>query len=105
MAPKKEKPFLPQVLTANTLTDGEVVYLTANGTWSLDIDASIVYTDKPSAEAGEEIAAVSVDKEEVVDPYLFVVETDGGSISPASTREIIRAKGPTIRLDLGKQAA
>ena len=105
MAPKKEKPFLPQVLTANTLTDGEVVYLTPEGTWSLDISTAVVYTDKAGAAQGEDLAAASVEKEEVIDPYLFVVDNQGGAIAPASTREKIRAKGPTIRTDLGKQAA
>jgi hypothetical protein len=42
----------------------------------------------------------------VLGVYLFeVVEADEQAFAPASVRESIRAKGPTIRLDLGKQAA
>ena len=37
-------------------------------------------------------------------PYLFDVKTDAGGIHPVKEREIIRAAGPTVREDLGKQA-
>ncbi|MEJ0043091.1 MAG: DUF2849 domain-containing protein [Rhizomicrobium sp.] len=41
---------------------------------------------------------------EVVAIYLFDVKLDGGVIKPVKEREIIRAAGPTVRRDLGKQA-
>ena len=59
----------PQVMTANRLVDGVVVYFTAAGTWSERF------------------------------------EVDGESGEPLSVREIIRAAGPSVRPDLGKQAA
>jgi hypothetical protein len=33
------------------------------------------------------------------------VKLDSGSLKPVKQREIIRAAGPTVRRDLGKQAA
>ena len=40
----------------------------------------------------------------ILDPYLFeVAECDSG-FKPVSVRENIRANGPTVRTDLGKQA-
>ena len=39
-----------------------------------------------------------------VAPYLFEVRDVNGKIVPVKEREIIRAAGPTVRLDLGKQA-
>lgn len=105
MAAKTKKPFLPQMLTANTLADGEVVYLTANETWSLRIEDAAIYRDKAAAEKAEAAAAASMAQEEVIDVYLFVVEDSEGICNPASVRERIRALGPTVRRDLGKQAA
>ena len=44
-------------------------------------------------------------KAHILEPYLFeVMEEAANNYNPASVREIIRAKGPTVRLDLGKQA-
>ena len=40
----------------------------------------------------------------VVDPYEIEVDTGTGSPVPVRFREKIRALGPTVRLDLGKQA-
>ncbi len=40
----------------------------------------------------------------VVAPYLFDVRRTAGGIRPVKEREIIRAAGPTVRHDLGKQA-
>ncbi|MEL0150564.1 MAG: DUF2849 domain-containing protein [Parvibaculales bacterium] len=40
----------------------------------------------------------------VLEPYLFEVLEAGRVYKPASVRETIRAAGPTVRLDLGKQA-
>jgi hypothetical protein len=41
----------------------------------------------------------------VVDPYAMAVEERNGHIAPKALREAIRAAGPTIRRDLGKQAS
>jgi hypothetical protein len=45
-----------------------------------------------------------VRKGEVVAPYLFDVRVDNGAIVPVKVREAIRAAGPSVRRDLGKQA-
>ena len=41
----------------------------------------------------------------VVEPYAVAVEERNGHIAPKALREAIRAAGPTIRRDLGKQAS
>ena len=44
-------------------------------------------------------------EKQVLEPYLFeAIEDEAVGFRPVSVREIIRAKGPTVRLDLGKQA-
>ncbi len=93
-----------KVLTANRLRDGDVVYLMAGGAWSDWLeDADLAET--PEAEAA--LAALgdqAVERRLVVDPYLMAVTRVDGGFGPVSQREIIRARGPSVRLDLGKQA-
>ena len=93
-----------QAVTANRLHDGEVVYLTADDLWGVDFAAAEI---ADGAEAAEALLARAMPTDfelSVLEPYLFEVIKDGGAYKPASVREIIRAAGPTVRLDLGKQA-
>jgi Protein of unknown function (DUF2849) len=92
-----------QVLTANRLRDGEVVYW-RDGAWVEALAAAEPLADKDAAEAALKAAAQSVAARAVVNPYLFAVTGEAGAIRPVSEREIIRALGPTVRGDLGKQA-
>lgn len=93
---------MPQVLTANRLSDGEVVYLAPDGAWVDRIAGAQVLT---TAEEGETALAKGLEAERnllVVHAYLFDVTPER---RPVKMREIIRAAGPTVRRDLGKQAA
>ena len=56
------------------------------------------------AEKVLETAQQAERNQEVVDPQLIEVTIEGGVPVPVKRREAIRAKGPTIRPDLGKQA-
>jgi sulfite reductase (NADPH) hemoprotein beta-component len=40
----------------------------------------------------------------VVEPYAIELEMRAGHLAPKALRERIRASGPTVRSDLGKQA-
>lgn len=92
-----------QVLSANRLKDGLVVYLVADDTWSEDIDASEVASDEGSANALLTRAAQAVSDQKIVDPYLIEVAVTAGEIRPTKYRELIRATGPSVRVDLSKQ--
>jgi hypothetical protein len=94
---------MPQVLTANRLAIGEVVYWNADRGWVRRLaEAQIVpASDGAAALKGAE---ESVRRREVVGPYLFDVRLEDGLAVPVKVREAIRAAGPTIRPDLGKQA-
>lgn len=95
----------PQVITANLLHDGDVVYLGADGTWVTALDAAHVVEVGEDITPHLEIAERWVRDRVVVEPYPFDVERGAdGEIRPVSARETIRAAGPTVRLDLGKQA-
>jgi hypothetical protein len=94
---------VPKVLTANRLARGEVVYWNASRGWVGALaEADVV----PDAIAEQALAGAAewVQKREVVAPYLFDVRVEGGKTVPVKVREVIRAKGPTVRPDLGKQA-
>jgi len=94
---------MPQVLTANRLQVGEVVYWNSARGWvDRFAEAEILPDDK--AEDVLKGAAEWVSKREVVGPYLFDVKVADGVATPVKIRERIRAAGPTVRTDLGKQA-
>ena len=62
-------------------------------------------SDPTEAEAALTEARRSVADRVVVNPYLFALETGAPAPFPLEEREIIRANGPTVRTDTGKQAA
>ena len=92
---------MPQILTANRLSDGAVVYRTAEGGWAERLTAAQIVDDVPRAEAEGKQAQ---DARIVVGAYLMDVKGDGAALAPVKMREIIRAAGPSVRPDLGKQA-
>ena len=94
-----------QAVTANRPSDGEVMYWAADNRWAERfIDADIA--DGAEAAGALLARAMPADFEaHVLEPYLFEVLEDGKFYKPASVRETIRAAGPTVRLDLGKQSA
>ena len=93
----------PQMLTANRLRDGEVLYRKGNG-WALQLADADVYADQSSADAALAAAQGELKQNDFVAPYLFEVRTDGGKVTPVKEREIIRAAGPTVHPHTGKQA-
>ena len=97
--------MIDQVISANRLGDGIVVYLTADGGWSERIADARVIDGKQPGEAALDVARGAVEACLVVDPYLIDIDDRDGERRPTLNRELIRAEGPTVRLDLGKQAA
>jgi hypothetical protein len=95
---------MPQVVIANWLTDGRIVFLAKDDQWApLVNDARVSKSDEDAQAmlaAGEALAG----EQQVVGPELIDVAVDGAEIRPTRNREAIRAAGPTNRLDLGKQA-
>ncbi len=93
-----------QVMTANRLRDGDVVFLTRAGTWSEAIDDAVLALEPQAAAALESRATEDVNANVVTGQYLFDAERVGGKIRAAHIRERIRTLGPSVRLDHGKQA-
>lgn len=93
-----------KVLTANRLTDGIAVWLGSDGRWSDTIDKALVARHDEAVASLDEIGAAAVSDNAVIDVAVIDVEEVAGRIVPVRMREKIRAAGPTIRPDLGKQA-
>jgi hypothetical protein len=92
-----------QMLTANRLRSGDVLYRKGNG-WALTLADGDVYPDQASADAALAAATAELVRNEFVAPYLFEVREVSGKITPVKEREIIRAAGPTVHPHTGKQA-
>lgn len=107
---KDKKEAAAQIVIASGLGSGRVVFLAKGSTagsvrWGGLIETSEVATENARAE--ELLAIAEADAEarhEIVDPYLIDVDDEGGALRPTKYREAIRCLGPTMRLDLGKQA-
>lgn len=92
-----------KILTANRLVDGEAVWY-ANGIWAETIDGAEIAGDKAGEERLDVIGKAAFAANLVLDVAIVDVEIVDGAIRPTRLRERIRAAGPTIRNDLGKQA-
>ncbi|HEY1780571.1 MAG TPA: DUF2849 domain-containing protein [Roseiarcus sp.] len=95
---------MPDVITANRLTDGVVVFQAADGGWSEDFIRAAVLPDPQATASALARAKQDEASNVVVDAYAIAVEERNGHLVPKALREAIRATGPTIRRDLGKQA-
>jgi len=95
---------MPQIVIANRLTDGRVVFLGHGDAWTTKVDDARVEETGAAADALLAAAQRLEARQQVVDPELIDVAVDGGRVMPTRPREAIRAKGPTNRPDLGKQA-
>jgi hypothetical protein len=92
----------PQMLTANDLKQGDVLYWKA-GSWVHAFDQGDVFTDPALANAALAQAQAFVVGNCIIAPYLFeVVRRNDGSIRAVKEREIIRGRGPSVCADTGK---
>ena len=89
-----------QVVTANRLSDGEVVFF-AGGEWVAHISAADLYIGDAGAMA---LATAEGQPTVVVAPYLIDVTPTEGVPVPTAYRERVRALGPTIHPEMGKQS-
>ena len=91
---------MPQMIIANRLIDGAVVFLAKGHGWVTQIDEGLVIADE--AEGQGLFAAAKQHEAEciVIDPQLIDVKVEGGHTRPVAIREAIRAFGPTVRTDL-----
>jgi hypothetical protein len=82
---------LPNVVTANRLVDGIVVYLAPDGSWTEDIAHAARAETEDETKALEAEAAKAVKAREVVAVYPMPIAIKDGKVDPLSVREKIRA--------------
>lgn len=83
----------PQIVTANHLTQGDVIYLTASGDWTRDLQQAQVHTDPDTATAA--LARATAQAHIAVGAYLAEVAVDDGRITATHFREAFRNTGPS----------
>jgi hypothetical protein len=93
-----------QIMTANRLRDGEAVFYTPAGKWSELIDDAVLVTEPQAAKALETRGQDDERATLVTGVYLVDAVREQGHVKALHIRERIRALGPSVRLDLGKQA-
>ena len=84
-----------QMIIANRLTDGLVVFLSSAGEWVVDIEDGLLIESDEHAESSMERARIDERECLVVDPNLIPVEIRDGWRRPTAIREAIRAFGPS----------
>jgi hypothetical protein len=93
-----------EIITANSLADGRVVFQTSGG-WSHDIGRAEILESKASVEVALARANFDAAENRVVEPYAIEVKREGATIVPVRLRERIRADGPTTGNSKPKHAA
>jgi hypothetical protein len=91
---------MPQMIIANRLRDGVVVFLAADEKWVPAIAVGTLIDSEADAVKLMAVAKRHEDECQVIDPQLIDVEVKDGKPRPTAIREAIRAFGPTIRTDL-----
>ncbi|KXF78880.1 nitrite reductase [Paramesorhizobium deserti] len=94
-----------KVLTANRLTDGEVVWYGADGQWRETIEGVSIARDQEAAAELEAAGKAAMGANLVVDANLIDVEDRGGELYPLRLRERIRISGPTIDFEPRRKPA
>ncbi len=88
--------MVDKVLTANRLTDGIAVWLTAGGEWATSLQDALVARHAEAVAALEEIGKRAYAENKVVDVAVIDVKETDGILWPLRLRERIRAQGPTM---------
>jgi hypothetical protein len=84
-----------QVITANLLRAGHVVWLDADGGWTRDLARAQAYGEPAEAEAA--LARASTRTDEVVGCYLAPMRPTDAGLEPVHFREAFRRAGPSPR--------
>ena len=91
-----------QVITANRLADGTVVFFGPDEAWVERIGEASVFSGPAEATAALAVARKAEDANVVLDVYAIEVADKNGATTPIRLREAIRASGPTIHPEHGK---
>ena len=93
--------FLPKVLTANHLLEGDVIYRSQGGGWTRELSQAQLFETEESAEVALKLALL--EPQIAVGPYLADAKEGPSGPLPAHFREAFRTRGPSNYFH-GKQA-
>lgn len=92
----------PQVVTANDLFEGDVIYLTEDGGWTRRHGDAAIAHDADKAK--QLLAVANAQPEKIVGAYLAdAIIDEAGRPNPVHFREAFRTRGPSNYFH-GKQA-
>ena len=91
----------PKIVTANALIEGDVIYLSADNTWTRDLQSADVITDEADADVRLIVAASQTSL--AVGVYLTDIELHPDGLKTKHFREEFRKLGPSNYFH-GKQA-
>ncbi|NVK15887.1 DUF2849 domain-containing protein [Leisingera sp. JC1] len=94
--------FTPKVITANDLLEGDVIYFTAEDTWTRELSEAELITD----EADAQLRLLEAEKQNIriVGAYLADAKAGPNGPEPTHFREEFRRTGPSNYFH-GKQEA
>ncbi len=95
------RPFIPKVVTANRLREGDVVYLAADNRWTAFHHEAELITDE--AHAQMRLLHAAAQKLLIVGAYLADARPGTNGPEPTHFREDFRTRGPS-NYNHGKQA-
>ena len=87
------RPNFDQIITANALLEGDVVYFTAANTWTRDIQQAEVFSDEAIAQV--RLIEAMAQANTIVGAYLMPVQHTKDGRAPTHFREEFRTKGPS----------
>ena len=87
------RPNFDQIITANDLLEGDVVYFTAAATWSRDIQKAEVFSDEAIAQV--RLIESMTQENVIVGAYLMPIQHTKDGHAPTHFREEFRTKGPS----------
>ncbi|WP_179188686.1 DUF2849 domain-containing protein [Kiloniella majae] len=93
-----------QIMTANRLLGGGVVYFGENEEWTDHFASAKAVEDNDGTAALLAEAEKAEANQLIVGPYLIKVERNEAGLQPLSVKEGIRAKGPTVHYGHGTPA-
>ena len=96
------RPYIPKVVTANRLREGDVVYLTADDRWSAFHHEAELIEDE--AHAQMRLLHANAQKLVIVGASLADAKPGPNGPEPTHFREEFRTRGPSNYLTHGKQA-
>ena len=88
---------MQQMLIANALKDGLVVFLAERGRWVNAIADGALALDADQAKRLLDAAQQAEQRNEIIGPELIEIKVQDGLRQPLDIREAIRANGPIVR--------